>query len=122
MVALPKGWRVHHRRDPEVELRRLRRRFERVSRRAERRTRRRRWFRLARLAALAGVAGAGAYLAVASVSPWPVDVTLRHLAAAPNCAAARAVDLAPSLRGAPGYWPTHDRDDDGVACEPWPRS
>ncbi|MER9165284.1 excalibur calcium-binding domain-containing protein [Mesorhizobium sp. M7A.F.Ca.US.010.02.1.1] len=40
----------------------------------------------------------------------PLSV-LRHLAAFPNCTAAR--------RGEPGYWPTHDADHDGIACEPW---
>ncbi|RUX00540.1 excalibur calcium-binding domain-containing protein [Mesorhizobium sp. M8A.F.Ca.ET.202.01.1.1] len=44
---------------------------------------------------------------------------LRHLAAFPNCAAARAVGLAPARKGQPGYWPTHDADKDGIACEPW---
>ena len=46
---------------------------------------------------------------------------LRHMAAAPNCSAARAVGLAPAHRGEPGYYLTHDRDRDGIACEPWPR-
>ncbi|MBZ9741988.1 MULTISPECIES: excalibur calcium-binding domain-containing protein [unclassified Mesorhizobium] len=44
---------------------------------------------------------------------------LRHLAAFPNCTAARLVGLAPARRGEPGYWPTHDADHDGIACEPW---
>nr|WP_202292921.1 excalibur calcium-binding domain-containing protein [Mesorhizobium sp. 131-2-1] len=44
---------------------------------------------------------------------------LRHLAAFPNCTAARFVGLAPARRGQPGYWPTHDADRDGIACEPW---
>ncbi|PWL16197.1 hypothetical protein DKP76_18790 [Falsochrobactrum shanghaiense] len=46
---------------------------------------------------------------------------IRHLTSAPNCNAARAVGLAPARRGQPGYWPSHDADNDGVACEPWPR-
>jgi hypothetical protein len=54
-------------------------------------------------------------------SPWPFFDTARHIAAAPNCAAARAVGLAPSHPGEPGYWVKHDRDRDGIACEPWPR-
>jgi hypothetical protein len=45
----------------------------------------------------------------------------KHYAAYPNCAAARAVGLAPAYRGQPGYWPQHDRDNDGIACEPYPR-
>jgi Excalibur calcium-binding domain len=52
-------------------------------------------------------------------SPWPLTVALRHVAAAPNCNAARVVGLAPARRGQPGYWPSHDRDGDGIACEPW---
>ncbi|RUW71603.1 MAG: excalibur calcium-binding domain-containing protein [Mesorhizobium sp.] len=44
---------------------------------------------------------------------------LRHLAAFPNCTAARFVGLAPARRGQPGYWSTHDADRDGIACEPW---
>lgn len=44
----------------------------------------------------------------------------RHFMASPNCAAARLVGLAPSVRGQPGYWNEHDRDRDGVACEPIP--
>lgn len=49
-------------------------------------------------------------------SPWSL---LRHLAAFPNCATARLVGLAPARAGQPGYWPTHDADHDGVACERW---
>lgn len=44
-----------------------------------------------------------------------------HLAASPNCTAARAVGLAPARRGQPGYWPSHDADNDGIACEPYTR-
>ena len=53
-------------------------------------------------------------------SPWPATVTISHWLAAPNCAAARAVGLAPAYRGEPGYYIRHDRDLDGIACEPWP--
>ncbi|RWB20763.1 MAG: excalibur calcium-binding domain-containing protein [Mesorhizobium sp.] len=49
-------------------------------------------------------------------SPWSA---LRHVAAFPNCATARLVGLAPARAGQPGYWPTHDADHDGIACEPW---
>ena len=52
-------------------------------------------------------------------SPWPIDVMIRHYAARPNCAAARAVRLAPALRGQPGYWDHLDADDDGKSCEPY---
>jgi hypothetical protein len=62
-----------------------------------------------------------AYPVVGNLSRWPLTVALRHAAAAPNCTAARAVGLAPAYRGQPGYYPQHDRDRDGIACEPWPR-
>lgn len=46
--------------------------------------------------------------------------TVRHMLASRNCAAARSVGLAPADMGEPGYWPSHDADNDGVACEPAP--
>ena len=108
------------RRNPEVALGLLNRRFRRVSRRSERRARSLRVVRGA-LKPTVIVLGLALVFAVGlSFSPWPPLLTLRHIAAAPNCAAARAVGLAPAYRGEPGYYPSHDRDDDGVACEPWP--
>jgi hypothetical protein len=56
-----------------------------------------------------------------ATSPWSVTMTLRHLIAAPNCDMTRLVGLAPAYRGEPGYRKSHDRDNDGIACEPWPR-
>ncbi|WP_198137369.1 excalibur calcium-binding domain-containing protein [Roseibium aggregatum] len=61
------------------------------------------------------------YWALPFFSPWSRSVTLLHLASAPNCDAARSVGLAPANRGEPGYWSKHDADNDGIACEPWPR-
>ena len=76
------------------------------------------FFRLAAMWLVAGILVFG----LMRLSPFsPID-TLRHIAAFPNCAAARAVGVAPANRGEPGYWPQHDRDGDGVACEPWLRS
>jgi Excalibur calcium-binding domain len=37
----------------------------------------------------------------------------------PNCATARALGLAPAYRGDPGYRSHLDRDNDGIACEPY---
>ena len=37
----------------------------------------------------------------------------------PNCDAARAAGAAPIRRGQPGYRPALDRDNDGIACEPY---
>lgn len=53
-------------------------------------------------------------------SPWPVGLTMRHFAAAPNCTAARMVGLSPAIKDAPGYYSRHDADADGIACEPFP--
>ncbi len=39
----------------------------------------------------------------------------------PNCDAARAAGAAPIYRGQPGYRPPLDRDNDGIACEPYRR-
>jgi hypothetical protein len=62
-----------------------------------------------------------ARLAPESFARFGPVVALRHMLAAPNCDAARFMGLAPAHRGEPGYYPRHDRDKDGIACEPWPR-
>ena len=36
-----------------------------------------------------------------------------------NCTAARQAGVAPLYRGDPGYRPEMDRDQDGIACEPY---
>lgn len=65
----------------------------------------------------AACAGASAAVIVLTVPAGSWSERLRHVAAVPNRAAARTVGLAPAVRGAAGYWPAHDRDRDGVACE-----
>jgi hypothetical protein len=82
----------------------------------------RRHRRQAGIAAFAAVALAAlAYPVLTNSARWSPAMVLRHTAAAPNCAAARTVGLAPAYRGLPGYYPQHDRDRDGISCEPWPR-
>jgi hypothetical protein len=54
------------------------------------------------------------------LSPFPPLQTVRHVAAAPTCAASRAVSLAPATTGAAGYWSWNDQDGDGTACEALP--
>lgn len=55
--------------------------------------------------------------------PAPVYESVPAAASVPqsayyaNCSAARAAGAAPLMRGAPGYSPKLDRDNDGVACE-----
>ena len=61
------------------------------------------------------------YLAMESLLVWPPLVALKHIASFPNCDAARALGLAPANKGEPGYWPQHDADGDGKACEPYGR-
>ena len=83
----------------------------------------RRHWHWAGIAAFAAIAiGALALPVLTNSSRWSPAMKLWHAAAAPNCAAARAVGLAPAYRGRPGYYVRHDRDGDGIACEPWPRS
>jgi hypothetical protein len=103
---------------PEDRLRNLRRRFRAVSARHDRASTR--WYyRSVKIAALAAIVAFAVSWGLVS-SRWPVTTTLRHIAAAPNCGFARFVGLAPARRGEPGYWKRHDRDRDGIACEPWP--
>ena len=66
--------------------------------------------------ALAGILGHNLY-----TSPWPIITTLKHWGARPNCDMARLFGLAPAVRGQPGYYLSHDRDRDGISCEPFPR-
>lgn len=103
---------------PEQRLRNLQRRFRAVSARHDRTTK----LRWAMTALIAIVAILVAYPAIWLLvsSSWPITTTLRHIASAPNCDFARLVGLAPARRGEPGYWTHHDRDGDGVACEPRP--
>lgn len=104
-------------RDPEeARLLELQRRMQEASRAIDYKTGR--GFRRAmRIATVIAVIVAGGLGAVWIASPWPLIATLKHFAAYPNCDAARAVGLAPARRGEPGYWPSHDRDKDGIACE-----
>ena len=98
---------------------RLRRRFERVRRRRQRS----RWLRglsllLFNVVAIIGGGGAVMYIAPDRTGTW-FGVTTKHNLGYRNCAAVGAAGKAPLMRGQSGYAPHLDRDDDGVACEPW---
>jgi hypothetical protein len=121
MKALPGRWRVHRDNEVEAERRLLKCRFEAAERRRELTTTLRRLDRWASVAALTVIGGVALYWGLVMFSPWPPMMTLKHIASFPNCNAARAVGLAPAHKGEPGYWQSHDRDGDGIACEPWPR-
>mgnify|MGYP003700411723 CR=1 FL=1 len=116
------GYRTN---DPEGNAARLRARFARFSGRSFGWTKRKRRLvlGLAAISVVGFILGASLSAATegAAERDWPVSVLLRHIAAAPNCEHARAVGLAPARIGEPGYYPSHDRDRDGIACEPWPR-
>jgi hypothetical protein len=70
--------------------------------------------------AVVAVAVVAISIGLFALSPFAPVETLRHFASFLNCDATRAMGLAPALRGEPGYWPSHDADGDGIACEPWP--
>lgn len=59
----------------------------------------------------------GGYMALTTLSPWPVSYTLRHLVSFAGCDATRMVDLAPAHKGQPGYWHGNDPDRNGIACD-----
>ncbi|MDR6290631.1 hypothetical protein E9232_003157 [Inquilinus ginsengisoli] len=105
-------------RDPEVEARKLKLRFRAATARIERAQRRRSIAHHLLRAVPVLVVTLGLVVGGFMASPWAPVATVRHLLAFPNCASARLVGLAPARRGEPGYYSRHDRDDDGVACEP----
>jgi hypothetical protein len=115
--------------DPETELSRLKGRSQKVSSRYFRRVKLQRSYRFTILVVLAAVGSFAVTMGVMTLqpwsalssSPWTAAMHAKHLAAYADCAAVRAVGLASAYRGQPGYWPQHDRDKDGIACEPYPR-
>ena len=118
-VPLP-GPRRGRREDPERKLRRLRRRFAKVTARLERRDRLRRVgprvAAVGRPLLVVGLIAATGVAVLIATSPWPLGLTLRHLAAATGCPVAQAVGLAPARHGEPGWWTYLDPDLDGWSC------
>jgi Excalibur calcium-binding domain len=117
----PTPWKLDKRGyDPDDRADELRRRFERVSRKSIRGRKGRNlepWIAGGALICIVAVVIHG----VARANDWTYEQSIRHILAAPNCNAARMVGLAPAMRDQPGYYLKHDRDRDGVACEPYPR-
>ena len=58
-------------------------------------------------------------LLVVTAPPGRENLTRYEVTAFRNCAAARAAGAAPLFRGQQGYGSHLDRDNDGVACEPY---
>ena len=121
MTITPRPWGADRLSDPDRRADALRAKFARVSRRIERAYSMRKAKPCIALALVSLVAGAAIFIYWHANAKWTLGETLRHLLAAPNCASARTVGLAPAYRGQPGYWPKLDADKDGIACEPWPR-
>jgi hypothetical protein len=121
MKAWPRRWRVHHSRDPEGNCAACSAAFGRYHAAPT-----------ARGDSAASVAGFGfgrcrpGPASLPSVSPWRVslaaddDGQARLGGAKLRCGAGRWPRLAPARRGQPDYWPQHDADRDGIACETWP--
>jgi hypothetical protein len=107
-------------RNPKREADKLKQRFHKISSRFIRAKQRQKIAAHLRKLSLPAFVIFGATFTGLYYSPWPPLMTLRHIAAYPNCSAARLVQLAPAKRGEPGYYLHHDRDRDGIACEPLP--
>jgi len=119
---------IRHRETAEARLQRLNNGFRTVSRQLDRSSPKQWLSRITGrqlgvfglMASLVAI-GAVTFHSEFTTHNWSIATTVKHIAAAPNCTAARLVGLAPARRGQPGYYFRHDRDQDGIACEPWPR-
>jgi hypothetical protein len=115
--AMPLQWRAGPESEPEERLRRLQSRFRKASSRIELASKLRRLRRAAWTWGPTAITMLAIAIAVVGLVPLPTLVSIRHLAAFPSCAAARAVGFDKPRRGEPGYWQRNDEDRDGVACE-----
>jgi ABC-type Fe3+ transport system permease subunit len=119
MTFLPESWRIQRRREPELNPRGVRYGPQRLP--FWRKRRFGRYWLWAKLAIILALGTVLLYPVLKNAPKWPLAMTVRHISAFPNCASARAVGLAPSKRGEPGYWSHLDADRDGNACEPYGR-
>ncbi len=120
MEDKPTPWRLDRKDyDPDDKVRELKSRFGKISTRyvRSRRRNKKRLFLIIAFIFSLGITVAS----LLALSPWSPMITIRHVLSYPGCDASRFVGLAPAIRGTPGYWPSHDADNDGIACEPWPR-
>jgi hypothetical protein len=114
------AWRGGQHSDPKIVDLRVRRRA-----REARPKRVRRWLDWTKwgpiiLVIAAAVVGAGILIqdltrSAEKFGSW--NYAVRHLLASNNCDAADGVRLGKARRGQPGYYPSHDADNDGIACE-----
>ena len=119
-IDAPTPWRLDRvGYDPDDRARALRARFAKIS---EAKFRPKRFDGLSGLllkAIFIGLLLGAVCGGLLSLSPWPPLATLKHFASVQNCDAARAFGVAPARVGQPGYWASHDADNDGIACEPY---
>ena len=122
--------RLHYSRDSVADLRRVRQRFLSTPQRPARLVKSRGIRRLPVLPVVAVFAAALLYLALSSAVPQMAILARDDVTALPNaagdevvfyrnCDAARAAGAAPIYYGQAGYRPALDRENDGIACEPW---
>lgn len=122
--------RLHYSRDSVGHLRRVRQQFLSTPQRPARLVKSRGIRKLPVLPVLAVVAAALLYLGLSSAVPQMAILARDDVTALPNvtrdevvfyrnCDAARAAGAAPVYYGQAGYRPALDRDNDGIACEPW---
>lgn len=121
-----------YRRDPDRELHLIQGRFRAIRTRPGWAGKTRRLIYRASVPAMGILAATMLYLGVTSAFPQMATLARDDLARLPNvtrddvvfyrnCDAARAAGAAPIYFGQAGYRPALDRDNDGIACEPWPR-
>lgn len=120
MTRLYRLWNIHRYHGPWTEARHPQWRLQAATRRYKRRISQLVLRPYVPVVAFAACGVAALFLGFVYFKAWPPMTTLKHIAALPNCNAVRALGLAPAREGEPGYWPQHDRDNDGIACEPWP--
>ena len=104
--------------DPDRHAKQLRQRFSRVTAKSLPSSRYAfgQLWKVFAAVALVSFAIAGMHY-TANARGWEASTLLLHIAAAPDCAHANAVGLAPAHSNAPSYYDRHDRDNDGWACE-----
>jgi hypothetical protein len=105
----------------EKRLQHLQRKFRRANFRMPRLWRgRSSRFRILALTVSIPLVGLGIATIAFSMLFRSFDLGWRHVVAAWDCDAAHLVGFAPALRGEPGYWDSHDADQDGTSCEFFP--
>ena len=119
------GWKDYPRFDPDRNANELKRRFQAVSRRSFRWCPPR-WTRhldlpvLLMLTLMMAVVGFILYRWTWNSNLWVSNQARLQGSYIQDCATARRLGIVPLYSGYVGYREGLDRDDDGIACEPYP--